>query len=78
MSNHARIPSDIAILGGGLTGLMTAVRLSELLPNARLTVYEALDRLGGCGRWLPLGRGGQIQRGGCETRAGGWSPHCDR
>ena len=53
MSSHARIPSDIAILGGGLTGLMTAVRLSELLPNARLTVYEALDRLGG---WIQTTR----------------------
>lgn len=42
-------PSNIAILGGGLTGLVVAVHLSHLLPAAKLTLYESSDRVGG---WL--------------------------
>jgi oxygen-dependent protoporphyrinogen oxidase len=37
----------IAIIGGGISGLAAAQRLTELLPNARLTLFEASDRLGG-------------------------------
>ncbi|EFW99918.1 protoporphyrinogen oxidase [Grosmannia clavigera kw1407] len=41
-------PQDVAILGGGLTGLVTAHYLAELLPaTARITLYEGSDRLGG-------------------------------
>lgn len=41
-------PQDVAILGGGLTGLVTAHYLAELLPaTSRITLYEASDRLGG-------------------------------
>ena len=40
---------DIAVLGGGITGLASAFYLSEALPNARITLYEGSPRLGG---WL--------------------------
>jgi len=40
-------PRSIAVLGGGLTGLSTAWYLSRWMPNARITVFEASDRLGG-------------------------------
>ncbi|KIX97591.1 uncharacterized protein Z520_06368 [Fonsecaea multimorphosa CBS 102226] len=41
---HAR---EIAILGGGFTGLATAFHLSSQLPNAKITILEKNDRLGG-------------------------------
>ena len=42
-------PQNIAILGGGITGLASAYYLSKELPSARITLYEASDRMGG---WL--------------------------
>ncbi|KAF7548377.1 hypothetical protein G7Z17_g7092 [Cylindrodendrum hubeiense] len=40
--------ADIAVLGGGLTGLTTAYYLAKKLPpTANITLYEAGDRLGG-------------------------------
>lgn len=42
-----KAPSNIAILGGGLTGLTTAFYLTRVLPHARITIYEADTRLGG-------------------------------
>lgn len=41
--------ADIAVLGGGITGLATAYYLSKEAPRARITVYEAGPRVGG---WL--------------------------
>lgn len=41
--------TDIAVLGGGITGLASAYYLSRSLPNARITLFEASSRLGG---WL--------------------------
>lgn len=41
--------TDIAVLGGGITGLASAYYLSKLLPNAKITLFEASTRLGG---WL--------------------------
>lgn len=38
---------NIAILGGGITGLATAYNLANEIPNAKITIYEAQDRLGG-------------------------------
>ncbi len=35
------------MLGGGLTGLATAFYLTLALPRARITLYEASNRLGG-------------------------------
>ncbi|KAM3414148.1 Protoporphyrinogen oxidase [Cercospora zeina] len=40
---------DVAILGGGITGLASAYFLTRQLPNATVTLYEAKDRVGG---WL--------------------------
>lgn len=41
------LPKDIAVLGGGLTGLTTAFYLTRFHPGARITIYESADRLGG-------------------------------
>ncbi|KXL45632.1 hypothetical protein M433DRAFT_154281 [Acidomyces richmondensis BFW] len=38
---------NIAILGGGITGLASAYFLTKELPRAKITIYEASDRLGG-------------------------------
>ena len=67
-----KIPNDIAILGGGLTGLATAYFIRQYLPKANITVYEGSNRLGG---WIdteevqvttPSGETGKVlfQRGG--------------
>lgn len=48
-----RQPKDIAVLGGGLTGLTTAYYLTHFHPDANITVYESADRLGG---WLDTER----------------------
>ena len=40
-------PRRVAVLGGGLTGLTTAYYITRYLPNAKVTLYEAADRLGG-------------------------------
>ncbi|GLB43263.1 putative catalyzes the 6-electron oxidation of protoporphyrinogen-IX to form protoporphyrin-IX [Lyophyllum shimeji] len=40
-------PRHIAILGGGLTGLSSAFHLSRRFPNARITLLEKQNRLGG-------------------------------
>lgn len=37
------------MLGGGITGLASAFYLSQELPDAKITLYEASPRLGG---WL--------------------------
>jgi glycine/D-amino acid oxidase-like deaminating enzyme len=50
--------ADIAILGGGYTGLWTAIRLSELAPGARIVVVER-DICGGG----PSGRNGGFVTG---------------
>lgn len=40
---------EIAVLGGGITGLATAYYLSRELPKAKITLYEGSERVGG---WL--------------------------
>jgi oxygen-dependent protoporphyrinogen oxidase len=37
----------IAVVGGGISGLAAALRISELLPHAKLDLFEASPRLGG-------------------------------
>jgi oxygen-dependent protoporphyrinogen oxidase len=37
----------IAVIGGGISGLAAAHRLVELWPSARVTLFEASDRVGG-------------------------------
>jgi protoporphyrinogen/coproporphyrinogen III oxidase len=44
---------NIAVLGGGITGLACAYYLTHELPRARVTIYEASDRIGG---WLSSNR----------------------
>ena len=38
---------NIAVIGGGISGLAAAHRLHELLPDAALQLFETSDRLGG-------------------------------
>ena len=40
---------EVAVLGGGITGLASAWYLSQELPHVRITLYEGSHRLGG---WL--------------------------
>lgn len=41
-------PGDVAVIGGGITGLTTAYYLARRLPAAsRVTLYEGADRVGG-------------------------------
>ncbi len=41
------IRPNIAVIGGGITGLAAAHRLQELQPSWTVTLYEANERLGG-------------------------------
>lgn len=41
------VVSRVAVLGGGISGLAAAHRLTELLPTAEVHLFEATDRLGG-------------------------------
>jgi oxygen-dependent protoporphyrinogen oxidase len=41
--------TQIAVLGGGITGLSTAYYLMRELPHAKVTIYEGSEKLGG---WL--------------------------
>ena len=41
--------TDVAVLGGGITGLASAYYLTQQLPHARITLFESTSRVGG---WL--------------------------
>jgi protoporphyrinogen/coproporphyrinogen III oxidase len=64
---------EIAVLGGGITGLCSAFQLSKKLPNVHITLYEKTSRLGG---WIDSDRvevdGGTIvfEHGPHTLRAG--------
>jgi oxygen-dependent protoporphyrinogen oxidase len=45
--SKAETPLNIAVLGGGLTGLTTAWYLARELPKAKITIYDAGKRMGG-------------------------------
>ena len=47
MDESANRPRKIAIIGGGISGLAAAHRVTELAPHAEVTLFEASDRLGG-------------------------------
>ena len=40
-------PRSVAVIGGGISGLAAAHRLTELAPDLRLQLFEASDTLGG-------------------------------
>ncbi|KAM7200496.1 hypothetical protein V8F33_003942 [Rhypophila sp. PSN 637] len=46
-STESPPPKSIAIIGGGLTGLTTALYMSKYVPDAKITIYEKSNRLGG-------------------------------
>lgn len=46
-TSRSDLPGDIAVLGGGLTGLTTAYYLTRFHPDAKITIYESEARLGG-------------------------------
>lgn len=48
-SNFHHPIQEVAVLGGGITGLTSAYYLSKALPNIKITLFEATSRLGG---WL--------------------------
>lgn len=47
MSSSLPTSSRFAIVGGGITGLTAAYRIIHLLPQSRVELFEASDRLGG-------------------------------
>lgn len=49
VSTAAHAVTDVAILGGGITGLASAYYLSQQQPNSRITLFEGSSRMGG---WL--------------------------
>ncbi|KKY32326.1 putative protoporphyrinogen oxidase [Diaporthe ampelina] len=57
------LPSDIAVLGGGLTGLTTAYYLTRFHPDAKITVYESEARVGG---WIDTEKVEVTTLGGTE------------
>lgn len=40
-------PEHVAVLGGGITGLSAAAMAAKLNPNAKVTLFESSERLGG-------------------------------
>ncbi|OHE99551.1 protoporphyrinogen oxidase [Colletotrichum orchidophilum] len=47
-TKNVQVPTDVAVIGGGIAGLTTAHYLAKLLPEtSNITVYEAGNRLGG-------------------------------
>ena len=40
---------NVAVVGGGITGLTAAYNLTKALPNAKITLFESREKLGG---WL--------------------------
>lgn len=46
-ASGSSLPGDIAVLGGGLTGLTTAYYLTRFHPGAKVTIYESQARVGG-------------------------------
>ncbi|HEY3391146.1 MAG TPA: protoporphyrinogen oxidase [Lacipirellulaceae bacterium] len=45
--DSSSVAPRIAIIGGGISGLAAALRITELLPHAKLDLFEASSRLGG-------------------------------
>ena len=41
------VARDIAVIGGGITGLTTAFDIARTIPDAKITLFESSHRLGG-------------------------------
>jgi len=52
---------DVAIIGGGISGLASAYYITKLYPSAKVTIYENSSRLGG---WLQSTRHQVDEHGG--------------
>lgn len=70
--------TDIAVLGGGITGLASAYYAAQRLPHSKITLFEGSSRLGG---WLrsqqvDVGNGKVVFEQGPRnlrpTRPNGW------
>lgn len=46
-ANALKPTKNIAVIGGGITGLTTAYYISQQLPKAQITLFERSPRLGG-------------------------------
>jgi len=55
MSNSKTAPFDIAIVGGGIAGLVLALSLREHAPSISLTLYEAAHKFGEIGAGVAFG-----------------------
>ncbi len=60
-SNSSKQPSRIAVIGGGITGLAAALRLTELAPGCPLVVLEQGARPGGV-LWTVHENGFQVEQ----------------
>ncbi len=47
MNSTTAVQKRVAVIGGGISGLATAHRLTELAPNISVTLLEKADRIGG-------------------------------
>jgi len=54
-TEHKDSITRIAVLGGGITGLASAHYLARELPDAKITIYEGSNRIGGWLRTEPFG-----------------------
>lgn len=59
----------IAVLGGGITGLVTAFYIAKGLPSARVTLFNATKKLGGWlqSEWVDTGTGKVLFEQGPRT-----------
>ncbi|KAL8810305.1 MAG: hypothetical protein Q9200_002685 [Gallowayella weberi] len=75
--NHQGL-TDVAVLGGGITGLASAYYLAQRLPNAQITLFEGSSRLGGWlhSKQIDVGNGSIVFEQGPRTlrpsRPNGW------
>jgi len=45
MKTNTTIPSEITLIGSGIMSATLGVLIKKLIPNARITIYEQLDRI---------------------------------
>ncbi len=62
-----RAVRELAVVGAGMAGLAAAHRLEQLVPDARVTVYEAADRVGGAVRSEAVPPGSVVMEAGPDS-----------